>query len=102
MRAASACDSKGQAKACVQQGHDRELPEWVHTPHLCVIVSAVCGKRTTNQGLSQNRSSGLSIYGFGFLLARFPHSPALLLPARKAQSWEAGLVFPEAYKEVAR
>jgi len=51
MRAASACDSKGQAKACVQQGHDRKLPEWVPAPHLCVIVSTVCVKRTINQGL---------------------------------------------------
>ena len=48
MRAASACDSKGQAKACVQQGHDRELPEWVPASYLCVIVSAVCVKRTIN------------------------------------------------------
>jgi len=37
-KAASACDSKGQAKACVQQRHDRKLP------HGRIPIPAVYGR----------------------------------------------------------
>jgi len=37
-KAASACENKGHAKACVQQGHDRKLP------HGRIPIPSVCSR----------------------------------------------------------